>query len=268
GPGAPRRPVRSFLFLGPTGVGKTELARALAEFLFDDDQAMTRIDMSEYMEKFSVSRLIGAPPGYVGYEEGGQLTEAVRRRPYQVILLDEIEKAHPDVFNVLLQVLDDGRLTDSQGRTVDFKNTVVIMTSNVGSQVIAASGVRAGDADAYEQMKAQITESLRLQFRPEFLNRIDEVIVFHALTDADLAAIVDLLLADLQRRLATQDLTLELTPAARALIAREGHDPAFGARPLKRTIQRLVENPLAKSLIEGQFKPGDRIAGDADVIGG
>ena len=266
----PRRPIGSFLFLGPTGVGKTELARALAHFLFDDDQAMVRIDMSEYMEKFAVSRLVGAPPGYVGYEEGGQLTEAVRRRPYQVILLDEIEKAHPDVFNVLLQVLDDGRLTDGQGRTVDFKNCVVIMTSNVGSQFIASFTTRgdAGDADAYEQMKAQITESLRLQFRPEFLNRVDEVIVFHALTDADLAAIVDLLLADLQLRLASQDLVLELTPAARALIAREGHDPAYGARPLKRTIQRLVENPFARALLQGQFKPGDRIAGDADVIGG
>jgi len=263
----PRRPIGSFLFLGPTGVGKTELARALAGFLFDDDQAMVRIDMSEYMEKFAVSRLVGAPPGYVGYEEGGQLTEAVRRRPYQVILLDEIEKAHPDVFNVLLQVLDDGRLTDSQGRTVDFKNTVVIMTSNIGSQIIAASAARPGDADAYEQMKRQVTEQLRLQFRPEFLNRIDEVIVFHALTDADLAAIVDLLLADLQRRLATQDLTVELTPAARALIAREGHDPAFGARPLKRTIQRLVENPLAKALIGGRFKPGQAIGVDADPVG-
>jgi ATP-dependent Clp protease ATP-binding subunit ClpB len=263
----PRRPIGSFLFLGPTGVGKTELARALAAFLFDDDQAMVRIDMSEYMEKFAVSRLVGAPPGYVGYEEGGQLTEAVRRRPYQVILLDEIEKAHPDVFNVLLQVLDDGRLTDSQGRTVDFKNTVVIMTSNIGSQIIADSGVRPGDTEAYEAMKRQVTEQLRLQFRPEFLNRIDEVIVFHALTDADLAAIVDLLVADLQRRLATQDLVLDLTPAARSLIAREGNDPTYGARPLKRTIQRLVENPLARALIEGRFKPGQAIALDANPSG-
>jgi ATP-dependent Clp protease ATP-binding subunit ClpA len=224
------------------------------------------------MEKFAVSRLVGAPPGYVGYEEGGQLTEAVRRRPYQVILLDEIEKAHPDVFNVLLQVLDDGRLTDSQGRTVDFKNTVVIMTSNVGSQIVAASGARPGASDteraeAYDQMKRQVTEALRIQFRPEFLNRIDEVIVFHALTDADLAAIVELLVADLQRRLATQDLILELTPAARALIAREGTDPTFGARPLKRTIQRLVENPLAKALIEGRFKPGQTVVVDADPVG-
>jgi ATP-dependent Clp protease ATP-binding subunit ClpB len=268
----PRRPIGSFLFLGPTGVGKTELARALAGFLFDDDQAMVRIDMSEYMEKFAVSRLVGAPPGYVGYEEGGQLTEAVRRRPYQVVLLDEIEKAHPDVFNVLLQVLDDGRLTDSQGRTVDFKNTVVIMTSNVGSQVIAASGARPGASDearaeAYEAMKRQVTDALRLQFRPEFLNRIDEVIVFHGLTEADLAAIVELLVADLQRRLAAQDLVLELTPAARALIAREGSDPTFGARPLKRTIQRLVENPLARTLIEGRFRPGQAIRVDADPVG-
>jgi ATP-dependent Clp protease ATP-binding subunit ClpB len=266
----PRRPIGSFLFLGPTGVGKTELARALAEFLFDDDQAMVRIDMSEYMEKFSVSRLVGAPPGYVGYEEGGQLTEAVRRRPYQVVLLDEIEKAHPDVFNILLQVLDDGRLTDGQGRTVDFRNTVLIMTSNVGSQFISAFTERgdAGDASAYEQMKNQITEALRVQFRPEFLNRIDEVIVFHALTDADLAAIVDLLIADLQRRLAEQEIGLELTPAARALIAREGTDPAFGARPLKRTIQRLVENPLARALLRGEFKPGSTVVADADPIGG
>jgi ATP-dependent Clp protease ATP-binding subunit ClpA len=208
----PKRPIGSFIFLGPTGVGKTELARALAGFLFDDDAAMTRLDMSEYMEKYSVSRLIGAPPGYVGYEEGGQLTEAVRRRPYQVVLLDEIEKAHPDVFNVLLQVLDDGRLTDGQGRTVNFKDTVLIMTSNIGSQFIAAYGGRTDEA-SYEDMKRQVTEALRLQFRPEFLNRVDEVIVFHALTEADLAAIVDLLLADLQRRLADHDLTLELMTA-------------------------------------------------------
>ena len=274
GPGSRIRagPIGSFLFLGPTGVGKTELARALAEFLFDDDNAMVRIDMSEYMEKFAVSRLVGAPPGYVGYEEGGQLTEAVRRRPYQVILLDEIEKAHPDVFNVLLQVLDDGRLTDGQGRTVDFKNTVVIMTSNVGSQFIAGfagRGDKAGAA-AYEEMKAQVIESLRLQFRPEFLNRIDEVIVFHALTDADLVAIVDLLLADLREAARVAGPRRSSSrPAARALIAREGHDPAFGARPLKRTIQRLVENPFARALARrASSSPGDQIVADADLIGG
>ena len=220
----PRRPIGSFLFLGPTGVGKTELARALAEFLFDDEHAMVRIDMSEYMEKFSVSRLVGAPPGYVGYDEGGQLTEAVRRRPYQVVLLDEIEKAHPDVFNVLLQVLDDGRLTDGQGRTVDFKNTVVIMTSNIGSAAIAATNARAGD-DAYEQMKREVTEALRSQFRPEFLNRVDEVIVFHALTDADLAAIVDLLLADLERRLAGQDLVARADRGGQGAHRPRGHGP-------------------------------------------
>jgi ATP-dependent Clp protease ATP-binding subunit ClpA len=266
----PRRPIGSFLFLGPTGVGKTELARALAEFLFDDETAMVRIDMSEYMEKFSVSRLVGAPPGYVGYEEGGQLTEAIRRRPYQVVLLDEIEKAAGDVFNILLQVLDDGRLTDGQGRTVDFRNAVLIMTSNLGSQFISAFTERgdAGDQMAYEGMKRQITEALRVQFRPEFLNRIDEVIVFHALNDADLAAIVELLLADLSRRLADQEITLELTPAAKALIVREGTDSAYGARPLKRTIQRLVENPLARALVRGEFKPGTAVVADADAIGG
>ncbi len=263
----PRRPIGSFLFLGPTGVGKTELARALAEFLFDDENAMVRIDMSEYMEKYSVSRLIGAPPGYVGYDEGGQLTEAVRRRPYQVVLLDEIEKAHPDVFNVLLQVLDDGRLTDNQGRTVDLKNTVIIMTSNIGSSAIAASGTRAGQA-AYEAMKREVTDSLRDHFRPEFLNRVDEVIVFHALTDDDLERIVELLLADLAERLANQEIGIELTPAARALIVREGTDPTYGARPLKRTIQRLVENPLARAIVAGEFRPGDQVVADADVVNG
>ncbi|HEX5467043.1 MAG TPA: ATP-dependent chaperone ClpB [Candidatus Limnocylindrales bacterium] len=263
----PKRPIGSFIFLGPTGVGKTELARALAEFLFDDETAMTRLDMSEYMEKYSVSRLIGAPPGYVGYEEGGQLTEAVRRRPYQVVLLDEIEKAHPDVFNVLLQVLDDGRLTDGQGRTVNFKDVVLIMTSNVGSQFITAYTGRTDEA-AYEDMRDKVIESLRLQFRPEFLNRIDEVIVFHALSEEDLTAIVDLLLADLQHRLAEHELGLELTPAARRLIAAEGHDPAFGARPLKRSVQRLVENPLARALLEARFPPGSTIVADADAMGG
>jgi ATP-dependent Clp protease ATP-binding subunit ClpB len=263
----PRRPIGSFIFLGPTGVGKTELARALAEFMFDDEHALTRLDMSEYMEKYSVSRLIGAPPGYVGYEEGGQLTEAARRRPYQVVLLDEIEKAHSDVFNVLLQVLDDGRLTDGQGRTVDFRNTVIIMTSNVGSQFITGfAGSR--DESTYEQMKRQVIEALSLQFRPEFLNRIDEVIVFHALSEQDLNRIVELLLRDLQRRLEEHDLTIELSASARRLIASEGYDPAFGARPLKRAIQRLVENPLAKALLEGRFPPGTHIVADADAISG
>jgi ATP-dependent Clp protease ATP-binding subunit ClpB len=268
GLGDPRRPLGSFLFLGPTGVGKTELARALAEFLFDDEHAMTRIDMSEYMEKFSVSRLIGAPPGYVGYEEGGQLTEAVRRRPYGVILVDEIEKAHPDVFNILLQVLDDGRLTDGQGRTVDFKNTVIIMTSNVGSHLIMAVSGGREDKVAYEAMKLSVMEALRGQFRPEFLNRIDEIIVFHALTDQHLTRIVDLLLDGVQKRLDEQDLVLELTPAAKTLIVREGTDPAYGARPLKRTIQRLVENPLARGLLRGDFQAGDHIVGDADPVSG
>jgi len=269
GLGDPRRPIGSFLFLGPTGVGKTELARALAAFLFDDEHAMVRIDMSEYLEKFSVQRLIGAPPGYVGYDEGGQLTEAVRRRPYQVVLLDEIEKAHPDVFNVLLQVLDDGRLTDGQGRTVDFKNTIVIMTSNVGSQAIAAYAGRPAAGDAgYEAMKREVLGMLRGTFRPEFLNRVDEVIVFHALTDEDLARIVELLLAELGRRLAGHDLAIEVTPGARAVIAREGTDPTYGARPLKRTIQRLVENPLARALLRGEFRPGALIRVDADPVGG
>jgi ATP-dependent Clp protease ATP-binding subunit ClpA len=221
--------------------------------------------MSEYMERYAVSRLIGAPPGYVGYEEGGQLTEAVRRRPYQVVLLDEIEKAHPDVFNVLLQVLDDGRLTDGQGRTVSFKDCVLIMTSNVGSQLLDSE--RAGDLSE-EQVERTVREALRAAFRPEFLNRIDEIIVFHALDESALAAIVDLLVADLTRRLADQDLELVLTPAARSLIAREGHDPQYGARPLKRAVQRLLENPLARALLEGRFKPGSTITADADPVSG
>jgi ATP-dependent Clp protease ATP-binding subunit ClpB len=259
GLGDPRRPVGSFLFMGPTGVGKTELARALAEFLFDDEKALVRIDMSEYMEKHSVARLVGAPPGYVGYDEGGQLTEAIRRRPYAVVLFDEIEKAHPDVFNILLQVLDDGRLTDGKGRTVDFRNTVLIMTSNVASDVIQEAG---GDVSS-EGLKRKIAEALRQTFRPEFLNRIDETVIFGALKSDDLHRIVDIQLRDLDKRLADRKLTLELTPAARDLLAERGYDPVFGARPLKRTIQRMIENPLAVEVLAGRFKEGDHIVVDA-----
>jgi ATP-dependent Clp protease ATP-binding subunit ClpB len=253
-----RRPMGSFLFLGPTGVGKTELARALAEFLFDDERSMVRVDMSEYQEKHTVARLIGAPPGYVGYEEGGALTEAVRRRPYSVLLLDEIEKAHPEVLNVLLQLLDDGRLTDGQGRTVDFKNTLVIMTSNLGSQYI----LDFGEGDRRE-METLIQRALREHFRPEFLNRVDEIIVFHALTRANLRAIVDLTAEGLRRLLAERELGLLITDAARDALAAEGYDPNFGARPLKRTLQRRVQNPLAMRLLKGEFKPGQTIEVDA-----
>jgi len=254
----PNRPIGSFIFLGPTGVGKTELARALAEFLFDDEQAMVRLDMSEYMEKHTVSRLIGAPPGYVGYEEGGQLTEAVRRRPYSVVLFDEIEKAHPDVFNALLQILDDGRLTDGQGRTVDFKNTVIIMTSNIGSDWIKELGPR----DEAE-MRRRVMEALRQSFRPEFLNRVDEVIIFHALGLEQIIKIVDIQVGHLKRRLADRKINVELTPAARELLANEGFDPVYGARPLKRTIQRLVLDPLALDILEGKFREGDTVIVDA-----
>jgi ATP-dependent Clp protease ATP-binding subunit ClpB len=250
----PNRPIGSFIFLGPTGVGKTETARALAEFLFDDEQAMVRIDMSEYMEKHAVARLIGAPPGYVGFEEGGQLTEAIRRRPYSVILFDEIEKAHPDVFNILLQILDDGRLTDSQGRTVDFKNTVIIMTSNVGSQYILEN--TGGDFDRVEK---QVISVLQQQFRPEFLNRVDDIIVFRPLGEEQITKIVDLQLNRLDNLLADRKLTIDLTPEAKQFLAHEGYDPAFGARPLKRTIQRLLQNPLAMAVLEGRFVDCDRI---------
>ncbi|MGE4182022.1 MAG: ATP-dependent chaperone ClpB [Limisphaerales bacterium] len=257
----PNRPIGSFMFLGPTGVGKTELARALAEFLFDDEQAMVRIDMSEYMEKFSVQRLIGAPPGYVGYEEGGQLTESVRRRPYAVLLFDEIEKAHADVFNVLLQVLDDGRLTDGQGRTVDFKNAIVIMTSNIASPLIQEFSAAGRTTPAeHEQLEKLVQVELRGHFRPEFLNRLDDIILFHSLGEKDLARIVDIQLQRLEKRLAQQQLQIVLDESARKLLAREGHDPQFGARPLKRAIQELVLDPLALKLLDGEFQPGDRIA--------
>jgi ATP-dependent Clp protease ATP-binding subunit ClpB len=258
----PNRPIGSFIFLGPTGVGKTETARALAEFLFDDEQAMVRIDMSEFMEKHSVSRLIGAPPGYVGYEEGGYLTEAVRRRPYSVVLFDEIEKAHPDVFNALLQILDDGRLTDGQGRTVDFKNTVLIMTSNIGSQYLVDLG-----EEQRAEMEARVMEALRTHFKPEFLNRVDDVILFHQLGREHLDRIVEIQLGRLHRLLAERHIELELTPEAKRLLAEKGYDPHYGARPLKRVIQRMVQDPLAMKILEGQFPEGSKVLADARLSG-
>jgi ATP-dependent Clp protease ATP-binding subunit ClpB len=263
----PNRPIGSFIFLGPTGVGKTELARALAEFMFDDEKNMIRIDMSEYQERHTVARLIGAPPGYVGYDEGGQLTEAVRRRPYSVILFDEIEKAHTDVFNVLLQILDDGRLTDGHGRTVDFKNTVVIMTSNVGSHLILA--YRGGDdPESYEQMKKEVLDVLRQQFRPEFLNRVDEIVVFHSLSREHLKEIVEIQLERLRARLAERHITLDLTERAREHLAAVGYDPSYGARPLKRAIQRELETPLGRSLLKGDIKDGQTVIIDFDRTSG
>ncbi|MBE9193280.1 ATP-dependent chaperone ClpB [Gloeocapsopsis crepidinum LEGE 06123] len=257
----PNRPTASFIFLGPTGVGKTELAKALAAYLFDTEEAMVRIDMSEYMEKHAVSRLIGAPPGYVGYDEGGQLTEAIRRRPYAVILFDEIEKAHPDVFNVMLQILDDGRVTDAQGHTVDFKNTIIIMTSNIGSQYILDI---AGDDSRYEEMRSRVMDAMRNSFRPEFLNRIDEIIIFHALQKAELRHIVQLQIQRLEKRLAERKMTLKLSDAALDFLAEVGYDPVFGARPLKRAIQRELETQIAKSILRGEFNDGDTIYVDIE----
>jgi ATP-dependent Clp protease ATP-binding subunit ClpB len=261
----PNRPTGSFIFLGPTGVGKTETARALAEFLFDDERAMIRLDMSEYMEKHSVARMIGAPPGYIGYEEGGQLTEAVRRRPYSVVLFDEIEKAHPDVFNLLLQILDDGRLTDSQGRVVDFRNSVIIMTSNIGSQYIVDAG-EVND-EQWRLVEDRVRNELRNHFRPEFLNRVDEIVVFRPLSRADLGAIVDLQLQALERTLEKRHLRIELSLAARELLANQGYDPVYGARPLKRAIQRELQNPIALEVLEGRFQDNDTIVVDADGKG-
>jgi ATP-dependent Clp protease ATP-binding subunit ClpB len=257
----PNRPTASFIFLGPTGVGKTELAKALAAYLFDTEEAMVRIDMSEYMEKHTVSRLIGAPPGYVGYDEGGQLTEAIRRRPFAVILFDEIEKAHPDVFNVMLQILDDGRVTDAQGHTVDFKNTVIIMTSNIGSQYILDV---AGDDSQYEEMKARVMEAMRSSFRPEFLNRIDEMIIFHGLRKDQLRQIVKLQIARLADRLRDRKMVVRLSEAALNFLAEVGYDPVYGARPLKRAIQRELETQIAKAILRGEFGDGDTIFVDVD----
>jgi len=268
----PRRPIGSFIFLGPTGVGKTELVRALAQFMFDDENAMIRLDMSEYQERHTVSRLIGAPPGYVGYDEGGQLTEAVRRRPYRVILLDEIEKAHPEVFNTLLQLLDDGRLTDGHGRTVDFKNTVIIMTSNAGVELIKRESAlgfsrqkgASGQQQNYEDMKEKVLAEVRKTFRPEFLNRLDEIIVFHELSEEHLREIVDLMIKDLQQRMMERKLDIVLTEEAKSWLAKTGYDPLYGARPLRRAIERYVENPLSSKVLGGEFNDGDTVLVDLE----
>ena len=262
----PKKPIGSFIFLGPTGVGKTELARALAEFLFDDEHSMVRIDMSEYMEKHAVSRLIGAPPGYVGYEEGGQLTEQVRRRPYAVVLFDEIEKAHPDVFNVLLQMMDDGRLTDGRGRTVDFRNTVIIMTSNIGSAFLQSEGTRS--EQEFDEASKQVMNALHSHFKPEFLNRVDDIIVFRPLGKEQLVKIIELRLEDVRRLLADRKISLELTDAAKDLLFTEGFDPNFGARPLKRAIQKLVQDALALKILDGEVLHGDHVVVDADKKAG
>jgi ATP-dependent Clp protease ATP-binding subunit ClpA len=267
----PNRPIGSFIFLGPTGVGKTELVRALAQYLFDDEKAMIRVDMSEYMEKHAVSRMIGSPPGYVGYDEGGQLTEQVRRRPYSVILFDEIEKAHPDVFHSMLQILDDGRLTDGQGRTVSFKNTVIVMTSNIGTGMVEKNtiGFSVHDKDKKtEDTRHRLREALKQAFRPEFLNRIDDIIVFNSLSREHLTQIVDIQLGNLRRQVAERKIGIEVTDAAKKVILNEGYDPQFGARPMRRAIQRLVQDPLAQKLIAGEFSAGDMVLVDADPAGG
>ena len=261
----PNRPIGTFMFLGPTGVGKTELAKALAEFMFNDEDALIRIDMSEYMEKHTVARLIGAPPGYVGYDEGGQLTEQVRRKPYSVILFDEVEKAHPDVFNIMLQIFDDGRLTDSKGRTVDFKNTLIILTSNIGSEIILKNTLESMLSEKQtEQTKDEVLALLQQRFRPEFLNRIDEIVFFKALTMQQLAKIVDIQVSHLHKLLSEQDITFEITEDAKEFLAQKGYNPVYGARPLKRTIRQLIENPLSKKILKQEITPHSKVIIDVN----